>query len=141
MLLVLSKGKGIQSSSKQPLVGDERYVTTLITSAKETSYTQNWDKSDNEDVYESIILFLDNVCTYNLSYEMNNNESVHVLHAQINTGNTRQYMPHDWSDSVHQLDLININNNNNNNNNNNSNNNNNNCNFIKISSRADNYEK
>ena len=37
MLLVLSnKGKGMQSSSKQPLVGDERYVTTLITAAKET---------------------------------------------------------------------------------------------------------
>ena len=37
MLLVLSnKGKGIQSSSEQPLVGEERYVTTLITTAKET---------------------------------------------------------------------------------------------------------
>ena len=37
MLLVLSKkGKGMQSSSEQPLVGDERYVTTLITAAKET---------------------------------------------------------------------------------------------------------
>ena len=38
MLLVLSnKGKGMQSSSEQPLVGEERYVTTLITAAKETS--------------------------------------------------------------------------------------------------------
>ena len=38
MLLVLSnKGKGMQSSSQQPLVGEERYVTTLITAAKETS--------------------------------------------------------------------------------------------------------
>ena len=37
MLLVLSnKGKGMQSSSEQPLVGEERYVTTLITAAKET---------------------------------------------------------------------------------------------------------
>ena len=38
MLLVLSnKGKGMQSSSEQPLVGEERYVTTLITVAKETT--------------------------------------------------------------------------------------------------------
>ena len=38
MLLVLSnKGKGMQSSSEQPLVEEERYVTTLITAAKETS--------------------------------------------------------------------------------------------------------
>ena len=37
MLLVLSdKGKGIQSSSEQPLVGEEHCVTTLITAAKET---------------------------------------------------------------------------------------------------------
>ena len=38
MSLVLSnKGKGMQSSSEQPLVGEERYVTTRITAAKETS--------------------------------------------------------------------------------------------------------
>ena len=37
MLLVLSdKGKGMQSSSEQPLVGEEHCVTTLITVAKET---------------------------------------------------------------------------------------------------------
>ena len=37
MLLVLSnKGKGMQTSSEQPLVGEERYVTILITAAKET---------------------------------------------------------------------------------------------------------
>ena len=37
MLLVLSdKGKGMQSSSEQPLVGEEHCVTTLITAAKET---------------------------------------------------------------------------------------------------------
>ena len=29
----------MQSSSKQPLVGEERYVTTLIKAAKETSLT------------------------------------------------------------------------------------------------------
>ena len=39
MSLVLSnKGKGMQSSSEQPLVGEERYVTTRITAAKETNY-------------------------------------------------------------------------------------------------------
>ena len=43
-------------------------------------------------------------------------------------------MPHDWSDSVHELDLININNHINNNNNNSNN-------LIKIASRADNNEK
>ena len=31
--------KGMQSSSEQPLVGEECYVTTLITAAKETSTT------------------------------------------------------------------------------------------------------
>ena len=37
MSLVLSnKGKGMQSSSEQPLVGEERYVTNRITAAKET---------------------------------------------------------------------------------------------------------
>ena len=40
MSLVLSnKGKGMQSSSEQPLVGEERYVTTQITAAKETKFT------------------------------------------------------------------------------------------------------
>ena len=39
MLLVLSKkGKGMQSSSEQPLVGEECFVTTLITAAKETTF-------------------------------------------------------------------------------------------------------
>ena len=28
----------MQSSSEQPLVGEERYVTTLITTAKETTF-------------------------------------------------------------------------------------------------------
>ena len=41
MSLVLSnKGKGMQSSSEQPLVGEERYVTTRITAAKETTVVQ-----------------------------------------------------------------------------------------------------
>ena len=41
MSLVLSnKGKGMQSSSEQPLVGEERYVTTRITAAKETNLDQ-----------------------------------------------------------------------------------------------------
>ena len=38
MLLVLSdKGKGMQSSSDQSLVGEEHCVTTLITASKETN--------------------------------------------------------------------------------------------------------
>ena len=35
--LLVSLRKGMQSSSEQPLVGEERYVTTLITAAKETT--------------------------------------------------------------------------------------------------------
>ena len=35
--LLVNLRKGMQSSSEQPLVGEERYVTTLITAAKETS--------------------------------------------------------------------------------------------------------
>ena len=46
MLLVLSdKGKGMQSSSEQPLVGEEHCVTTLITAAKDTSAEQNLVKT------------------------------------------------------------------------------------------------
>ena len=38
MLLVLSnKGNGMQSSSEQLLVGEERYGVTLITAAKKTT--------------------------------------------------------------------------------------------------------
>ena len=45
MSFVLSnKGKGMQSSSEQPLVGEERYVTTRITAAKETIAKQNGHK-------------------------------------------------------------------------------------------------
>ena len=38
-----NKGKGRQSLSEQPLVGEERYVTTLIMAAKETTihYTRD----------------------------------------------------------------------------------------------------
>ena len=35
-LVLSNKGKGMQSSREQPLVGEERYVTTRITAAKET---------------------------------------------------------------------------------------------------------
>ena len=35
--LMVNLRKGMQSSSEQPLVGEERYVTTLITAAKETT--------------------------------------------------------------------------------------------------------
>ena len=34
--LLVNLREGMQSSSEQPLVGEERYVTTLITAAKET---------------------------------------------------------------------------------------------------------
>ena len=34
--LLVNLRKGMQSSSEQPLVGEERYVTTLITAVKET---------------------------------------------------------------------------------------------------------
>ena len=36
--LLVNLRKGMQSSSEQPLVGEERYVTTLITAAKETNF-------------------------------------------------------------------------------------------------------
>ena len=35
--LLVNLRKGMQRSSEQPLVGEERYVTTIITAAKETS--------------------------------------------------------------------------------------------------------
>ena len=35
--LLVNLRKGMQGSSEQPLVGEERYVTTLITAAKETT--------------------------------------------------------------------------------------------------------
>ena len=39
--LLVNLRKGMQSSSEQPLVGEEHCVTTLITAAKETSvYTE-----------------------------------------------------------------------------------------------------
>ena len=34
--LLVNLRKGMQSTREQPLVGEERYVTTLITAAKET---------------------------------------------------------------------------------------------------------
>ena len=42
-LVLRNKGKGMQRSSEQPLVGEERYVTTLITAAKETIDLQALD--------------------------------------------------------------------------------------------------
>ena len=37
--LLVNLREGIQSSSEQPLVGEERYVTTLVTAANETIKT------------------------------------------------------------------------------------------------------
>ena len=48
--LLVNLRKGMQSSSEQPLVGEERYVTTLITAAKETS-------SFSDDKFSRQILF------------------------------------------------------------------------------------
>ena len=41
--LLVNLWKGMQSSSEQPLVGEERYVTTLITAAKETGWLTEGD--------------------------------------------------------------------------------------------------
>ena len=44
MLLVLSnKGKGMQSSSEKPLIGEEHCVTTRITAAKGTTFCRDCD--------------------------------------------------------------------------------------------------
>ena len=37
LLVLIDKGKGMQSSSEQLLVGEEHCVTTLITAAEETT--------------------------------------------------------------------------------------------------------
>ena len=49
-LVLRNKGKGMQRSSEQPLVGEERYVTTLITAAKETTYSQTEIASNRSDI-------------------------------------------------------------------------------------------
>ena len=43
----------MQSSSEQPLVGEERYVTTRITAAKETT----WEKAIINNAYEPLSVF------------------------------------------------------------------------------------
>ena len=66
MSLVLSnKGKGMQSSSEQPLVGEERYVTTRITAAKETtknrankSHCVNRPQHERYESYEKQIMIM-----------------------------------------------------------------------------------
>ena len=42
--LLVNLRKGMQSSSEQPLVGEEHCVTTLITAAKETKLVPTWRK-------------------------------------------------------------------------------------------------
>ena len=39
--LLVNLRKGMQSSSEQPLVGEERCVTTRVTAAKETTHCEN----------------------------------------------------------------------------------------------------
>ena len=51
----------MQSSSKQPLVGEERYVTTLITAAKET-IERNATKKKKETVFLKEILCISKNC-------------------------------------------------------------------------------
>ena len=46
-LVFSNKGKGMQSSSEQPLVGEEHCVTTLITAAKETIISVALDSHGN----------------------------------------------------------------------------------------------
>ena len=58
MSLVLSnKGKGMQSSSEQPLVGEERYVTTRITAAKETTHPKNWMSQSSFNLSNPFLIF------------------------------------------------------------------------------------
>ena len=42
--LLVNLRKGMQSSSEQPLVGEEHCVTNLITAAKETNAYRYWRK-------------------------------------------------------------------------------------------------
>ena len=45
----------MQSSSEQPLVGEEHCVTTLTTAAKETSVTSNHKtKTNSRDIFEEL---------------------------------------------------------------------------------------
>ena len=48
--LLVNLRKGMQSSSEQPLVGEEHCVTTLVTAAKETTSAYNPVQSTFYDV-------------------------------------------------------------------------------------------
>ena len=86
MLLVLSnKGKGMQSSSGQPLVGRRRCVTTLITATMETIgvltiYTEKQEilVGKSNGTYHSIWNVLEimghwlNQCTCSVTFELSN---------------------------------------------------------------------
>ena len=54
--LLVNLRKGMQSSSEQPLVGEEHCVTTVITAAKETRYvvTRSRMKTENLAFLESV---------------------------------------------------------------------------------------
>ena len=60
--LLVNLRKGMQSSSEQPLVGEERYVTTLITAAKETT-------SSLELGYNAVFDSLYCVCLFGADYQ------------------------------------------------------------------------
>ena len=57
----------MQSSSEQPLVGEEHCVTTLITAAKETKSTHVFGKCDQLTSYSSI-LFLEHLPETSLNF-------------------------------------------------------------------------
>ena len=59
MSLVLSnKGKGMQSSSEQPLVGEERYVTNRITAAKETNVSRVSPSSERKEEFWVVVVYM-----------------------------------------------------------------------------------
>ena len=46
----------MQSSSEQPLVGEERYVTTRITAAKEATSPREFHETDNNRTNSAALL-------------------------------------------------------------------------------------
>ena len=82
MSLVLSnKGKGMQSSSEQPLVGEERYATTRITAAKETNISTKSSR------FSTRLLFL-HFSTFR-SEERRSIYFFDVISYQVPTGSTK----------------------------------------------------
>ena len=75
--LLVNLRKGLQRSGEQPFVGEERYVTTIITAAKETNkpgkkiyYTNNkTDKTRvNKDLAKSSLLLWNQICIERIKF-------------------------------------------------------------------------